>query len=35
MAIKLVEIGLGKHKFPNFFVKNGKFCLKETLLRTV
>jgi hypothetical protein len=26
---KLVEIALGKHKFPNFFVKKGKFCQKQ------
>ncbi len=28
-AIKLVEIALGKHNFPNFLVKKGKFCPKK------
>jgi hypothetical protein len=36
LAIKLVEIALEKHKFPNFvFVKKGKFCFEKTLLFTV
>jgi hypothetical protein len=28
-GIKLVEIALGKYKFPNFFVKKGKFCPRK------
>jgi hypothetical protein len=36
LAIKLVEIALEKHKFPNFFfVKKRNFFNKKTLLFTV